>query len=226
MTVEDIRNDILFQLGDPVVEVEVKEFIPKCIDMAFREMKHYISDSQTVTVPYQNKIHIDLEKIPIDTVILLQRSKSPYAIADFSDIMYLMSRQDALQYTSLTGFSRAALTNQIKNTISTDLDFYWDKDNADLYVYANYPKPVAITIVYIPDFKSVEDIKEPYWQNLLRRLSLAYTKEMLGRVRSKYTLNSATYNLDGQQLLAEAQQEISEIRTFLDENEDLILPID
>lgn len=224
MKSEEYVKDILLQLGDPILNVEIKEQIPDIVDMAFRELKHYISDTKTATIGYSERIHI--EDIPIDTVVYIMRSNSPNRIADFQDIMYLQSRQSSLQYVSLTDYNRAMLVQQAKNTIATDLDFYWDKDNKDLYVYANYPKPESISVVYIPEYKCIEDITEPFWENLLRRLALALTKQVLGRVRGKYKLNSATYNLDADQLLSESQQELAEVRQYLNDNSDMLLPID
>lgn len=231
MTICDYKEDILLQLGFPVLEIEIEANIERIIDMAFRELKHYITDTRTATIPYVGeKIHIEDNfnkgKDKINTVVYIMRGHSPNRIADFQDIMYLVSRQNSLQYLSLTDYSRAMLTQQCKNTIATDLDFYWDKINSDLYVYANYPKPDTITIVYIPEYEKVEDIVEPFWQNLLRRLALALTKEVLGRIRGKYKLNSSTYELDSDVLLSEAQQELSEIRGFLNDNSDMMLPID
>jgi hypothetical protein len=192
--------------------------------MAFREIKHYITDTRTYTTTYFQKIHIDDPKI--EAVVYLTRANSPYKVADFQDVMYLMSRQSTMQSVSLTDYARAMLTNQLKNSIATDLDFMWDKPNKDLYVYANYPKPEEITIVYIPEYTNIEEITESFWENLLRRLALALTKQMLGRVRSKYKLSSATYELDGEALLSESQQELTDIRTYLDNNSDMLLPID
>lgn len=226
MTTEQYVNDVLFQLGYPIVEIEIKDYIPKIVDMAFREIKHYISDTKTETIAYSEKMHLDHEKYPIDSIVYVMRAQSQMTTADLQDIMYLMTASSSLQTSTLTNYSVALLTQQCKNTIATDLDFHWDKENRDLYVYANYPKPVRITIVYIPEYEVIEDIKEPFWENLLKRLALALSKQMLGRIRSKYKSNSATYELDGDTLLSEAQSELAEIRQFLDENNDLLLPID
>ena len=83
-----------------------------------------------------------------------------------------------------------------------------------------------ITIEYIPIMSNVNEIVEPYWQDKLKRLSLAYAKINLGRIRSKYTLNNATYNLDGQQLIAEGVKEVEDLRNYLNQNLDLMLPLD
>lgn len=234
MTENDYVNDIkLLLTGDGIVTLEIEKSLPKLVQLAFKEIKHYITDTETLTIPYYQKIHIEdypdpvcHRKINIGNVVYVQRSNSPNNIVDYQDIMYLMSRQSTLQNVSLTDYNRALLVNQAKNTISTDLDFYWDSRNKDLYVYANYPKPSKITIVYTPQYDNIEDVESEFWQNLIRRLALAYSKQTLGRVRGKYKLNSAQYELDADTLLAEATQEISDIRSFLDENSDILLPID
>jgi len=225
MKVEQYVDDILLQLGFPVVDVEISDYVFKIVDMAFREIKHYITDTKTITLSYANKIHINSPKI--NTVVYLERAVSNYQITEYADVMYLMSATSfGPQSLSFQDYARYSLTQMNKNAISTDLDFYWDKYNNDLYVNANYPKPGGITVVYIPEYTDIEEVTEPFWENLLRRLALALTKQALGRVRGKFTLNSATYNLDADQLLSESQQELQEIRTYLNENSDLLLPID
>lgn len=233
MNQNDYRDAILLQLGYPVVNIEIEDQIPKIVDMAFRELKHYINDTQTLTIPYQEKIHIEdfndpltHQTVNIDTVVYVTRTSSPNNLADYQDMMYMISRQSSVQQVSLTDYNRAMLINQAKNTLSTDLDFYWDKKYHDLYVNANYPKPPKITIVYIPVYNSVDDITEEFWQNLLLRLSVALTKGILGRVRGKYKLNSSQYELDSDTLLQESQSELAEIRNYLNENSDMLLPID
>ena len=83
-----------------------------------------------------------------------------------------------------------------------------------------------ITVVYNKNLVNVEEIQDDYWVNYLIRLSLAYTKETLGRIRSKYKMTSAPYELDGDTLLSEAQSELTELRQFLQDNDNLFMPID
>ena len=82
------------------------------------------------------------------------------------------------------------------------------------------------TIQYLPDYKDVEEITEVFWMDIILRLATAYAKQVLGRIRSKYTLNSSAYSLDGEAMLSEANTEIQEIRQFLLSNQDLAFPID
>ena len=217
-------DNILLQLGSSVVDVEIEEDIPKIVDLAFNELKHYITDVQTMTLPYSTVI--DLAGKKIATIMYIMRGRNTNGPGGFQDVMYIYSRQSALNTYTLTDYARALLAMQNKNALATDLDFHHDKLNEKLYLYAQQALPNTITIVYTPDYASVEELYEPYWQNILKRLSLALTKQILGRVRGKYTLNSATYNLDADTLLAESTVELADIRAFLNSNSDMVLPLD
>ena len=101
------------------------------------------------------------------------------------------------------------------------MEFVWDKPNRKLFVYANPNAPTQITINFKPEYFSVEDIREQYWETQLRRLALGMCKVVLGRIRSKYTSSSAKFQLDGNTLLAEGNAEIQEVRQRLDANKDI-----
>lgn len=221
---QDYVDYIALQLGASVVTVEIEEDLPRVVNMAFQELRHYITDVRTMTVPYSNKIDLSGKKVA--NVVYIMRGKNTNGPGGFQDVMYIYSRMNALTTYTLTDYARSLMANQNKAALATDLDFHYDKSEEVLYVYAWQALPTTITLVYTPEYESVEEIIEPFWQNLLKRLSLAMTKEILGRIRGKYTLNSATYNLDADQLLSEAQQELTEIRTYLNENSDMLLPID
>ena len=223
MTLDEYVDTIMVSLGSPIVDIEIEHQIPKIIEIAFRELKNYITDSTTMTVPYSNKI--DLSGKKVSTVIYVMRSRSEYLLGDYADTAWLLANRN-FNAIPADDYSRAMLVKQVKNTLATDLDFKWEKNEETLYVYCNYPKPAAITIQYIPDYESVEELTEPYWQTQLTKLSLAMCKISLGRVRSKYTLNSATYALDGETLVAEGTAELQEIRNYLSDNSDMVLPID
>ena len=224
LSIQDYVDYITLQLGSSVVTVEIEEDIPKVVNMAFQELRHYITDVRTMTIPYSNKI--DLKGKKVANVVYIMRGKNTNGPGGFQDVMYIYSRMSALNTYTLTDYARALMANQNKAALATDLDFHYDKVEETLYVYAWQAIPTTITLVYTPEYETVEEIIEPFWQNLLKRLSLAMTKEILGRIRGKYTLNSATYNLDSDRLLAEAQQELAEIRNYLNENSDMLLPID
>lgn len=225
LSCDDYVNDIKLMLGGSVLNIEVEEQIPSILQMAFRELKNYITDVRTHTIPYSNRI--SLTSLNVNNVVYVMRSKNVTGMGGLSGVEYIYARNTAYGNSySLSDYARSLMAQSNRSTLSTDLDFNWDKTNNTLYVYAQYPLPASITIVYTPDYSSVEEIYEPFWQDILRRLAVAMTKEILGRIRGRYTLNSATYSQDSDRLLSEAQAELSEIRGYLRQNSDLLLPLD
>lgn len=183
-----------------------------------------------MTVPYATSTQgvgttIDLSDKNVYNVIKVMRPDSYNSMSmNTLDVFGLNLTYSAI--TNMDAYANRMLRLQQMNTISTDLDFIWDAHTKKLSVTVNPPFTNMITIQYIPDYKDVEEITEVFWQDIILRLATAYAKQIIGRIRSKYTLNSSTYSLDGETMLSEANAEITEIRTFLTTNDDLIFPID
>lgn len=228
MTRDEYIEDIKISLGYPIVEVEIDETLGKLVDKAFREIRRYIVDTRFVTIPYSSS-GIDVRKYKIDSIIQIFRTSNPARTVDFTDI-YTLSTVNTGNASPvnllLSDYLYRTQMTQIKNTISTDLDFTYDKEDQKLYVNAVYPVPETITLAYNPCLEDVSEIKEPYWENYIQRLSLAFAKETLGRVRGKYDLSSSLYKLDGSQLISEGISERDTVRQELNENSDIVLPID
>lgn len=115
---------------------------------------------------------------------------------------------------------------QISNTLSTDLNYYWDVSTKKLYINAPRNIPERITIDYVPRYVDISEIDDPYWEDILLRLALAISKETLGRIRGKYVLANALYVLDYETLLTEGREELGQLREYLQANSDIIYPID
>lgn len=228
MTREEYVDDIKTSLGFPIVDVEVESILGKIVDKAFREVRRYVTETHFVTIPYSST-GIDVSKYKIDSVIQIFRTNNPARTVDFTDI-YTLSTVNTGNSSSvnllLSDYLYRTQMTQIKNTISTDLDFTYDKDSQKLYINTVYPIPTHVTLAYNPVFLDVSDIREPYWENYIQRLSLAFAKETLGRVRGKYDLSSSLYKLDGDQLVSEGISERDAVRQELVENSDLVFPID
>lgn len=227
MTRDEYIEDVKLSLGAPVVEVEVEAQIGKLVDKAFREVSRYINETRFITVPYSTCI--DVKPYEIDTVVQIFRTRNPSRVGDFTDIYSLASVNQANSSSVnllMSDYLYRTQLAQLKSTISTDLDFTFDKKEQKLYVNSYYPRPTSITLVYVPVFKDVSDVTEMFWINYIQRLSLAFTKESLGRVRGKYELSSSLYKLDGDALLSEGISERDTIRQELNERSDLVYPID
>ena len=115
---------------------------------------------------------------------------------------------------------------QMRNTISTDLLYKYDKSSNLLYINVSSNTPTKITIEYVPRYDSVDDIVSDYWIDILSRLSIALTKVIVGRIRSRYTQSNALWQGDGQQILDEGTAELATIREHLQNNTQLCFPID
>ena len=108
LSMTDYVNYVKLQLGSPIVIVEVEEMIPEIIRMSFNELRNYITDVETMTIPYQNKI--SLEGKGISNIIYVMRGKNTAGPAGFQDIMYIYSRQSALNTYTLTDYARYGTT--------------------------------------------------------------------------------------------------------------------
>lgn len=113
-----------------------------------------------------------------------------------------------------------------QNTGSTDLSFYYNKPTDELYINCATNSPSTITIEYITRYDNVEEITSDYWSDILVRLATATVKVTLGRIRSRYTQSNALWTQDGETMLSEGTQELTELRTFLQTNSQLGYPID
>ena len=207
------------QLGAQVLELELKpEDIKLIVEQAFEEIVHYMTDTYTVSVPYAECI--DLKKYNIDSVESVMRGQDSI----LTGVPFQMPAMDLMNITgmyNIDNYTNALLIKRNLNTLATDMAFHWDKPNRKLYVYANPNKPTIVTINFKPEYYSVEDIREEYWETQLRKLALGMTKVVLGRIRSKYTSNSAKFQLDGNTLLQEGNADIQAVRQHLDENKDI-----
>lgn len=229
-TMKTYVDYVMTNLGNQILKIELSEKqVEDIVNMALEELTHYMNDTKSITIPYKSVI--DTSKWPYRVSVV------NYVMRGQSAINYLPTEQltAAYIYTAQTGantginldsIANAVMAQQNLNTISTDLDFRFEKDEQKLFVTCNAVQPKTITVDYMPEYSNVDELTDPYWKNTLKRYSLAMTKVILGRIRSKYTLNSSQYSLDGQTILSEGLQELESIRTNLQNNNDSLFVID
>lgn len=219
-TLDQYVSYVKIQMGGSVVKLACENDIPFIIEkIAFEDLKNYITTVQTMQAGFSNAINLADKKVANVKYVLRNKNNSTTITGmDTNLFIYQTSGQYGINQFAKDQITYNLLINQVKNTISSDMDFQYDKVNEVLYLYANYPTPTSVTIGYIPEWDSVEELYSPYWMSYLKRFAVAYTKETEGRIRSKFTLNSAQYSLDGNTLLQEAASELSQIRSELDSN--------
>lgn len=207
------------QLGGQVLDLELTpENIKQIVEQAFEEIKHYMTDLYTVTVPYAQCI--DLKKYNVDSVESVMRGQDSI----LTGIPFQMPAMNLMNITgiyNMEDYTNALLVKRNLNILATDMDFYWDKPNRKLYVYANPNIPTNVTINFKPEYYSVADIRESFWETQLRKLALGMCKIVIGRIRSKYTSSSTKFQLDGPTILAEGTAEVQQEREFLQNNKDI-----
>lgn len=237
MQLQQYIDDIKIMLTGGVLELELPDStIAKVVNKSLKEVQKYIDTSKFVTVPYARCI--DLSDWRHDSIIKVYRAKGYEGDLDESnslinDPMYM---QQWMIYSN--GGSMYNLNNylmnflsyntllQMRNTISTDMTFIEDKNANKLYINCAYDVPRYVTIEYVPVYDNVEEVNDDYWIDIIERLALAQTKVILGRIRSHVKQSNALWTLDGDTLLQEGNQELTDLRQLLKDNLPMYYPVD
>lgn len=233
MTMQEIVEQVSFMLGLPANE-NIEDLQPeKAVLIAFRELKRYMKTPVEKTVPFSTRI--DLIANGIDTVKVLRvlpayprigltmssiDSGNVFQVAASVNVYSAIGQTSSINIDPI--MTEMAMA-QVRNTISTDFTWKYDQDNQVVYCTHRDPRPVCLTIQYVPDYKDVSEIKSNTWIDYLVRMSEANMKIALGRTRSKYKIEGSNVSLDGDVLLQEAHTELEAIRTELEAKKDKIV---
>jgi len=226
MTMAEIVDRVNFMLGLPANDNVEELSTEKAVLIAFQELKRYIRTPVEKTVPFSTRI--DLTKVGIDTLNVLDvKPAYPRIGLTMSSIDSGNVFQVAASVNVYSAIGNTSSINidpimtemamaQVRNTLTTDFQWDFDVDNQVVYCTHRDPRPAAVTVQYVPDYKDVSEIKSPTWINYLVRMSEANMKIALGRARSKYKIEGSNVSLDGDILLQEAHTELEAIRTELE----------
>lgn len=239
MTLQSYIDEVKLKLTGNILNLEIKdEVITQIIYSSFREMQRYIDTTKYATIPFRSCI--DLSKAKVNSVAGVYRVESMAALNGgavdggykTADPMYLAQWQmlsgNGMVY-NLDNFAynygayNTAL--QIRNTMSTDLAYRYDRHSGMLYINT-IDKPYAITIEYVPRYDTVEEIVSDYWIDVLVRLSVANAKVAIGRIRTRYKQSNAQWEQDGDTILEEGNNELTALREQLEQSSQLCYPVD
>lgn len=235
MKMQSYIDEIKLDITGGILELEIDDtVIKKIVNSAMRELQRYICSTKLITMPYAKCI--DLSKHKVNAVTRVFRANSEGTTnnngnlsADPLQLSFYQLASGGNMYNFKDYINRYASWNtiqQISNTTSTDLAFYYEDSEKKLYVNTTMNKGSDITIEYVPRYDKVEDITSDYWIDILMRLSKALTKTTVGRIRSRFTQSNALWTQDGAELLQQGQTELAEIRQHLQTNTQLIYPMD
>ena len=237
MDMQAIKDEVLLKLTGDVVSFELSDTsLTSVINSALREVQRYIDTFRFVTVPYSKCI--DMTPYKVSSVIGVKRSEGYLVSTDagshgvgdpmFASYWQLFSTSGNIYNMADFAYNYASWNtlSQIRNTISTDLSYFFDKNANNLYVNVSTGMPDEITIMYIPRFDDVSEITSDFWIDVLIRMSVAIAKITVGRVRSKFKQSNALWTLDGDQILEEGNTELTNLRQELKDSTQLVYGID
>lgn len=235
MKMEEIISQVSFMLGLPTTENNTKQQIEMGVMIAFRELKRYMRTPTDKTVPYSTRI--DLSAVGIKTQkVLSVFAAQPRIGLTMSSIDSGNVFQTAAAVNVYSQIGNTASINidpivtemamaQVRNTLTTDFQWTYDRNNNVVYVPHRDPIPSEVTIRYVPEYSDVSEINSPSWIDYLIRMSEANVKKSWGRARSKYTIEGSNVTLDGQTLLDEANAELEQIRSELESSRNKMVVI-
>lgn len=240
MKMEDVINEVKLELSGGVLDLEIEDAtIKMVVQKVLRELQRYWDETSMITVPYAKCI--DYKGTPLEESSSIVKVYRTVGVGDVNDQnqklmdpaylqMWTIFSNGNIQYSLqdyLLNYASWSTLGQIRNTMSTDMSFIEDKHNSKLYING-YSMGIGdmVTIQFIPKLNSVEDIKSDYWQDILIRMCVAYTKIALGRIRTRFTQSNALWTQDGQAMLEEGTNELKDLRDKLADNADLVYPID
>lgn len=225
MNMQDIVGQVKFLLGLPANENVEELSVEQAVLIAFRELKSYIKTPTDKTVPYATRI--DLLANDIHTVdVLYVYASRPRIGMTMNNISSGNVFQIAAAVNVYSAVGNTSTINidpivtelgmaQVRNTLSTDFQWVYDRNNQVVYCAHRDPRPTAVTIRYVPDYQDVSEITNYTYIDYLVRMSAANMKLALGRSRSKYKIADSNVELDGDILLQEANSELETIRNEL-----------
>lgn len=237
MLLQDYIDEIKLELSGGLLELEIPdETIGKVVLKALREVQRYIDSTKIITIPFAKCINMEDVDCVSSIVKIYRADGLTNSSSNESGIVDPMYAQQWMIYGSggtmynlnnyILNYASYNTLLQMENTTTTDLEFKYDDREKKLYINTGYNTPDKITIEYVPIYKDVKEITSDYWIDILQRLSLALTKQILGRIRSRFTQSNALWTQDGETLLNEANDELSSLREILRTNSTLFYPID
>lgn len=225
MEMKEIKSQVSFLLGLPANENIEGLQIEKAIEISFQELKRYMRTPVEKTVPYAKRLDLIALDIHTKRVLNVQAAVPRIGLTMSSiDSGNVFQTAAAVNVYSAIGNTSSINIDpimtemgmaQVRNTLSTDFQWTYDKTNQVVYCAHRDPRPSLVTVRYVPDFNDVSEVVGDTWINYLIRMSTANMKLALGRTRSKYTIEGSNVSLDGEILLDEGNTELAEIREEL-----------
>lgn len=241
MNIEYYLNRIKLQITGGILTSEIDDNkLKDIVNLALQDINRYYDETQLIEVTNPGGC-IDLAELEENNNIKINNIATIYRTTSVGSTTSGMGSTDPMTvaYWNMANnfggygtqkwayrYMAYNTAQQITNTLSTDLSWKEDKLGKKLYVNFSGGTAYGLTIEYIPLLENVDQIVGNYWIEILSRLSLAYTKITLGRIRTRYKQDNALWSQDGDTLLEEGNAELTALRERLQEHSDYIYPVD
>ena len=183
MTMDEIKSEVQFLMGIPANENVEDLEIERSILIAFRELKRYIRTPVDKTVPYSTRLNLSELNIHTRTVLnvfaAIPRIGLTMNTIDAGNVFQIAA---AVNTYSMIGNTTSLNIDpimtemamaQVRNTLGTDFQWNFDKQNNVIYCAHRDPRPSVVTIRYVPDFQDVSEILGYTYIDYLVRMSVA-----------------------------------------------------
>lgn len=238
MDIQTYIDEIKLDVTGGILNIEIDDtIIIKILNAVLREVQRYIETTKLITVPYERCI--DLSEYKVNAISSVYRASGAGISANTENTTVYNMDPIALSFYQLSAggnmynfndytnrYASWNLMQQISNTTSTDLDYYYEDATSKLYINNTLNVGTDITIEYVPRYDSVEDITSDYWIDIIMRMAKAQTKIAVGTVRSRYTQSNALWTQNGEDMLTQGRTELAELRQHLVDNTQLLYPQD
>lgn len=239
MKLEDVLDEIKLELTGNVLDIEVTDdTLVSVIKKSLRELERFWDETTLITVPFASCIDLDGEffREKVSSIVKVYRTEGvgdsgglsvvndPIQMAQFAIFSNGGTMYNLNDY--VMNYASWMTMYKIKNTMATDLSFVEDRHNKKLYINRAMSTPNMITIEYIPKLTSVEDIQSDYWIDILIKYCVAFTKIVVGRIRTRFSQSNALWTQDGDKILEEGNTELKELRELLRLNSNMTYLID
>lgn len=218
---------LLGQISGLSSKIELNdEDIQTLLHLSIRELVEKVDTPSMLTLPYSEVIDVSEYKIAkIDAVL---RADTPYGTTEglSYDPFYLsnsvsIGSQGAGGNGGLNSVlqmqAQYAIRAMAQNTVQAELIHFYDRYHKTLAISHSGQRPRAITLLYRPTIQAVEDLPSSIWESYLIRLATAHGKVVIGRLRSKYTVQGAPVTVNTEILaegIAELEKLYEELKQF------------
>lgn len=212
---EKIIKRVKLMLGGNVVKLEVSdEDIKELIETAIEVVSPHISDTRFITFPFSP--FIDLSDENVSEVVRVIPGSMTYSnnLEDSTETDFEWSGYVVDNGGLLSSQSKISL---LSKSVQRDYDipFEFDGESKALMISDGIVSG-NVTVEVIPESYTLESIRDARVHKWIYEYTLALTKEVVGRIRSKVKSTNVPIELDGDTLISEAAQEKATLESSLE----------